>query len=563
MARRERRARAEAPAAASVAAVEAERAPAPPALEFLGRHARIIAFAAVLLATARIVATYQVFNHTFDEPAHIATGMEWLDKKSYTWEPQHPPLARVAAALGPYLLGRHTHQLPPKVITDPKDNLEHEGIAILYEGHQYDRTLAAARAGILPFLWVACAVVYIWARRYFGPPIGALAVWIFSFLPPVLAHAGLATTDMALAAFTGAAFLTGMLWLERPDAPRSLLFGAATGLAVLSKFSSLVFLPAAVALAAVAYFAIERPGAARVAVELKRRAPMLLLAIVAGCAVIWAGYRFSFGGVPAPQLFQGIADVMEHNRNGHATYLLGERSMTGWWYFFPVVLAVKTPLAFLLLLGLWGGLAARRSAFPRVWIPLAFSAAILLVGMAGHIDIGVRHVLPIYIGLSIVAACAAADLLEQRRSRKWIAPAIAVLAIWYGASSLVSHPDYLPYFNELAGSEPEKIVVDSDLDWGQDAKRLAKRLREVGAREVTWVTLLTADFEREHGFPPMAAKLDVLHPSPGWNAIGLTYWKERRLGLGDAYPDVVLWPDRVPPLEKVGKSIYLWHFPER
>ena len=183
--------------------------PAPPALlHFLEKRARVVAIAAVLIASARIVSTYTVFNHTFDEPAHIGTGMEWLDRGTYTWEPQHPPLARVAAALGPYLLGHHTRQLPKKVVTDQNDNLEHEGTAILYQGHDYDRTLAAARLGILPFFWIACLVVFEWGRRYFGAAVGALAVAIFSFLPPVLAHAGLATTDMALTAFTGAAFLT-------------------------------------------------------------------------------------------------------------------------------------------------------------------------------------------------------------------------------------------------------------------------------------------------------------------------------------------------------------------
>src|SRR5437868_6602673 len=134
-------------------------------LPFVARYASVIALAAVLVATVRIIATYPVFNHTFDEPAHIATGMEWLDRGSYTWEPQHPPLARIFCALGPYLLGGHTHKLRPERFTDPKDNLDHEGLAILYEGHRYDRTLTTARLGILPFFWIASAVVFVWGRR--------------------------------------------------------------------------------------------------------------------------------------------------------------------------------------------------------------------------------------------------------------------------------------------------------------------------------------------------------------------------------------------------------------
>jgi hypothetical protein len=505
----------------------------------------------VLLATARIVATYAVFNHTIDEPSHIAAGMEWLDKGTYTWEAQHPPLARVAAAIGPRLLGGYTHKLRREPITRVEDNLEHEGLAILYEGHRYDRLLSAARLGILPFFWVACLVVYAWAARAFNPRVAALATVAFSFLPPVLAHAGLATTDMALTAFTGASFLTGLMFMERPGPRRAILFGAVTGLAVLSKFSSLVFLPAAGAAAFLAWLFLERPGRPRIVGGLRRSAPYLALAIGVGAFVVLAGYRFT----AIAALFEGVAYVRYHNAVGHATYFLGARSDTGSPLFFPTVLAIKTPLALLLLLA--AGAVLARPAWRRAALPLAFSAAILLVGVAGNINIGIRHVLPVYIGVAIAAAAVAADLLERRKAT----PLVAILALWFAGSSLLSHPDYIPYFNELAGSEPEKIVVDSDLDWGQDARRLARRLREAGAASATFATLLAADFEKEHGFPPLTARMDVTRPNPGWNAISLTWWKARRLGLGGQYPDLVLWPDRVPPHEKIGKSIYLWSFP--
>ncbi len=550
MAKKARKLRSDAPVA--VAAPAGPEA-APVLLDFASRYARLIALAAVLLATARIVATYNVFNHTMDEPAHIGAGMQWLDRKAYSWEPQHPPLARIAAALGPYVLGGRSTKAAR---TDDLDGLLTEGTAILYRGHQYDRVLAAARLGILPFFWVACLVVFEWGRRYFDAATGAIATVLFSFLPPVLAHAGLATTDMALTAWLGAAFLTAMLWLEQPSWQRSLLFGACAGLAALSKFSSLAYLPAALALAAAAYLWTERPGAARIAREARGRAAMFLLAVAGGALVIWAGYRFSFaGGVPAPELFQGIRSVMAHNKGGHASYLFGRQSATGWWYFFPVVLGVKTPLAFLLLTGVGIGVLARRA-----WIPLAFSVAVLAVAMAGNIDIGVRHVLPVYMGFSLVSAGGAVYLLRLAPSRAWAVPALALILAWLFAASLLSHPDYLPYFNELAGDNPEKIVVDSDLDWGQDLKRLAHRLQQVGADRVTVMNLLTVDY-REHGMPPTTDRMNGLQPPPGWCAISLTYWKARRLGLGMARPDVVLWPDRIPPTEKVGHGFYLWQFP--
>ena len=147
------------------------------------------------------------------------------------------------------------------------------------------------------------------------------------------------------------------------------------------------------------------------------------------------------------------------------------------------------------------------------------------------------------------------------RSRRWIAPALAALGIWFAGSSILAHPDYIPYFNELAGGAPEKIVVDSDLEWGQDMKRLSARLRALGAQQVTLLTELVANFQQEHGFPPVSTNMDGFRPPAGWTAIDATYWKQRRLGLGMRGAGVVMWPDRFPPAEKVGAGYYLWYFP--
>jgi len=93
---------------AAPAAPQSAVAAPPRVLPFLDRYSRVIAITAVIFASLRIVATYTVYNHTSDEPAHIACGLEWLDKGRYAWEPQHPPLARIATAIGPYLLGNHS-----------------------------------------------------------------------------------------------------------------------------------------------------------------------------------------------------------------------------------------------------------------------------------------------------------------------------------------------------------------------------------------------------------------------------------------------------------------------
>jgi hypothetical protein len=103
-------------------------------------------------------------------------------------------------------------------------------------------------------------------------------------------------------------------------------------------------------------------------------------------------------------------------------------------------------------------------------------------------------------------------------------------------------------------------VVDSDLDWGQDMKRLATRLHQAGARELTFNPFIIADLEHQHGFPPIR-EMDVANPSPGWNAVSLTYLKLARLGLWYSYLQVQPWPEHIAPTERVGKGVLLWYFP--
>ena len=338
---------------------------------------------------------------------------------------------------------------------------------------------------------------------------------------------------------------------------------------MLSKFSTLPFLPAAMVTALIWYFASVRPGSAEVVAAARRRLLPFLLAVTTGAFVIWSGYRFSFGKVPftgiplpAPDLYAGIQMVIDHNRIGHVAYLLGNRSTSGWWYYYPVILLVKTPLPFLALL--LGGMILylrKPREMPRaVWLPLAFALGILLFSMYSRINIGVRHVLPVYIGFSIVAAAAVTRLPAMKAA--WAKWAVGAMLVWMTATSVLSHPEYLPYFNALAGDHPENVAVDSDLDWGQDMKRLGKRLQEVGATEVDFLPFVLAYLEGPKGFGyPPVHHVGAEVPSPGWNAVSVTVLKSVRLGLKESHPEITPWPEKIEPTERIGKGIWLYYFP--
>jgi hypothetical protein len=128
----------------------------------------------LVLATLPIFGTYPVFSHTTDEPAHIAAGIELLDRGTFTYEQQHPPLARLAVAVGPYLLGARSHGA---------SYLGDEGLAILYTSGDYLHTLSAARLGVLPFFLALVAITWAWTHREFGAVAGAAAALILVTTP--------------------------------------------------------------------------------------------------------------------------------------------------------------------------------------------------------------------------------------------------------------------------------------------------------------------------------------------------------------------------------------------
>ena len=145
-------------------------------------------------------------------------------------------------------------------------------------------------------------------------------------------------------------------------------------------------------------------------------------------------------------------------------YLLGDWSEKGFWNYYLVNLSIKTPLAFtaLLLVGIVASVVRRDS---RIAQPLLFSVGILASAMAfGRINIGLRHILPVYLGFSIVAASGLLWMLQQR----YLVLPGGVLCLCLIGTTAWNHPDYLAYFNEVAGDKPEAMLIDSDLDWGQD-----------------------------------------------------------------------------------------------
>jgi hypothetical protein len=252
--------------------------------------------------------------------------------------------------------------------------------------------------------------------------------------------------------------------------------------------------------------------------------------------------------LPAPLFFIGLDWVRRHSHRGHAAFLLGHYRYEGWWYYFPVVWFFKTPVPFVILslagiaLLVWRGSGAARG------IALA-PLTMLVPAMAGGINIGLRHILPLYPLLAICAAYAVSELWRHTTLR-WI---VVVLLAWYFAATAIAHPDYLAYFNELAGAHPEDIATDSNLDWGQDIQRLSDFVRHEKIEHIHIAVF--GDWER---FSMPAEQLVRGVPVTGWVAVSEV---ELKLGGRNDRGEGYEWLQAHQPVRRIGKSIRVYYIP--
>jgi 4-amino-4-deoxy-L-arabinose transferase-like glycosyltransferase len=536
---------------------------------------------------------WRVYSNTWDEPEHLAAGVELLDRGIYEYDTEHPPIGRVLLALGPYLAGARSFDTPGPEGT-------REGVDILYSGAHYERYLTLARLGMLPFLALLLFVTWLWGRALFASSgMALLTVLVLASVPPILGNAALASLDVAAAATMLLAFYALQRWIVSAGYADAVFFGLTAGLAVGTKFSAVPFVGLALMVLALVRWRCGAGPAA--AADARRRATprawLTGLAIVIVTALLplllaygpraadpagvaqrfdWAvnyllqerGLDHQFGVLlqhlwlprPFKDLVNGIVAVKAHNDTGHLSFLLGQVSLTGWWYFYLVALAVKTPLP-LLVAGTVGLAGLLREGW-RQRNPWHIAPALLVVTMLvfastfSRINIGIRHILILYpffaLGAVWVLARAWAALATPRNPRLAAGGkgALVALLAWQLSTLWTAYPDYLPYFNE-AVAHPEAVLVDSDLDWGQDLKRLEWRAAQLKIPHLSLAYRGTALLSKEP-LPPFT-DLPPHQPATGWVAISQLARTRN--------PDDYAWTDAYQPVERVGKSIDLYYIP--
>ena len=489
-------------------------------------------------ATANL-ATMRVTTATSDETSHLPAGYTYLRTGDLRLNPQHPPLVKLLAALPLLALAPRLDLDDPGWTASPPDEWGF-GFRFLY-ANDADRLLFWGRIPTLLLGLLACLYVHRFARELYGDAAGLLAAALFATCPTVVGHAHLVTMDVPLSAFTVAALYHLRSFVARGRTLHLAATGVALGCALATKFSGAV-----VAIAVLALL----PAGARGSSLARRLAPPAVAAAIAGL-VLWASYGFPLD----PGFYvKGAALVNADHDPTVPDYLLGTFRLGGFWYYFPVAFALKTPLPTLVAIAAGAAAAPRLRSASRwddacLFVP---AGLFLIATCALAANIGVRYLLPVYAPL-LISAGRLAPWLFRTSARRLLA---ATGLVWLVVGLARAHPDALSYFNEAAGGMRRGpwLLDDSNLDWGGGLKRLRGWMEESGTESVRLLYPWNGS-PKYYGirYEPVLAEDWLVAPRPGVYAIS-----PEALVRGREEGD---WLDRYEPVERLGGAFWIYRFP--
>jgi 4-amino-4-deoxy-L-arabinose transferase-like glycosyltransferase len=475
---------------------------------------------AVAVALLVVLAFELVFfirreTQTWDEACHIFAGYSYWTRGDFGINPEHPPLVKLLAA--PPLLGLSL-QVPPHTKTFSKEEDFTAATQFVY-GNDAEKVLFRTRITVAFLTLLLAIVVFASTREMFGATAALIALVLFVFEPTVLAHGAVVTTDMALSCFLFATVYFFYRYVKSPSGPRLALTAITAGLALASKHSAILVFPILIVLV-VADLIVTRktetaaPGLAKSQDVLRYAGALVGIGLIA-VFVLWGSYGFHLHPrsdvdtqtrvadyaarlhhplqvklitnfarwhlLPEPYLY-GLADIGFTADFSHS-YLLGKIYPHGVWFYFPVAFTIKASLALIGLLMLVPlALIFHNGGYSReLWFLVLPALTYLGIAMCSGMNIGVRHILPIFPFLMALAGWAAATLIQRRRVWAYV---ISVVLIFGAVSSLRSAPVYMAYSNELWGGPANtyKYLSDSNVDWAQQLKAVKKYL---DSRQVT------------------------------------------------------------------------------
>jgi hypothetical protein len=445
---------------------------------------------------------------TWDEPDHIYSGyMSW--RGDFGLNPEHPPLVKFVATL----------PLLPMQLNVPEMQDRSYRLQAVLGGRDFifhndaDKIVFRAQMAASIFTLLLLVIAFLATREMFNTTAGFLALGLLLFDPTLLAHGALVTTDAAQACFLLASIYAFYRYVQLPSAGRLMITGVAVGLALASKHSAVLVFPMLLILAGIEIFRRESAnggsqlslGERTLGKRAARYATALVIIGLMSVAILWAAYGFRYAArgdglqlnppmeaqlakVPSPtqakvlyefarfhllpeSYIYGFAHVL-FSADSFNSYLFGKSYPHAVWFYFPVAMLVKSSLTFLILLAisvgviasgrLRGRLQKRRELLFLLVPPLIYLAA----SMEGGMNIGIRHILPVYIFLAILIAGAASVLMKNSRPWRY---AVVLLLVFQAISVTRAFPNCIGYANEAFGGPKNvwRYVSDSSADWAQ------------------------------------------------------------------------------------------------
>ena len=491
---------------------------------------------ACLLAFVFVITVLSITTDSLsmDELAHLPAGYSYLTQRDMRINPEHPPLVKDLSAI-PLLFIKDIEF--PYEIKSWKDDVngqwEFGNYFLFKSGNPAEIIIFLARIPMILLLLVCGLYIFLLAKNLFGNEAGVLAMVLFALSPTFLAHGRLVTTDVGAATGTVIALYYFIIFLKNNTKKNLIFAGIALGIAELLKFSLILLIPLFGILAIGWAIVISKNSKEFFKNLLKYIGYCILIGLIA-LLVIWSLYLFhiwgysaerqiadikfnlgSFGSKPLvnmvvwmagnpvlrpiAQYLHGLFMVLQRASGGNTGYFMGEISAAGWKTYFPVVYLIKETITFhmLTVAALLFFIVSALSAAIKTGLKnpiknllnwtknnfwglslFAFIAIYWITSLKSNLNIGVRHLLPVFPFTIVLASAGVIFLIKKlswSKSLKYSSLSILAILILFQAYSVISvYPNFIAYFNEAIGGPKQgyKYVEDSNLDWGQDLKRL-------------------------------------------------------------------------------------------
>jgi hypothetical protein len=524
----------------------------------------------LLIFFAQCLAFVRANGQTYDEGVTLASGYRILSAAHDDVNREHPPLAKIVAALPVWLFTRPRLDVPAWVASGKSSFVL--GRDFLYAGGvPHGLLLALGRAPMIALTLLLVGLTGLWGYRSWGPRAGLLALGLAAFDPNLIAYGSLIGEDGPLALFALASFFCIAEFCRTQRTLWLVLSGVASGCALATKYSGVVVVAAVWSSLVVhaattgtlrAWWSGPESEPRRGRALLHAFGDLVLLGGVALCVV-----RAVVGRDGYQSYVVGFSAQLAHQQIGHRAYLLGQISSAGWVGYFPVALAVKVPPLTIVLFALSPlvrppDVSEASRVFASLLVPLFVWFASLLVL---RVDLGIRYALPL-VPLMIVVASRVATV----RLRSWQRVCLAIGLAQHALAALRITPHDLAFFSDLAGgpARGHRYLSDSNLDWGQDITSLGAWLgsRESPRRlylayfgtaspEAYGVSYRPAPNSCPHA-APWDPTLETLGPASGRELLAVSVMNAQGVFFDDSR--AYAWLEQRRPMQVLGHSIAIY-----